>query len=86
MNPATGKRTVGGITRPIPGGHFSVTLEGYLVSMRYTNGNQIERPPRGPAADTVVALLIAAGLQAERVERCPEPSCPLCAGGSRAAA
>jgi len=54
--------------------------------MRQANGNQIERPSRGPAAETVVALLADAGLQAERVERCPDPDCPVCAGRNRAAA
>jgi len=32
------------------------------------------------------AMLVAAGLQISRVERCPEPACPLCARAGRAAA
>jgi len=56
------------------------------VNMRYTNGNSSEGPARGPAADNPVALLAAAGLRAERVERCPDPTCPFCSGGRRAAA
>ncbi|MFH1331495.1 MAG: hypothetical protein ABIJ48_12735 [Actinomycetota bacterium] len=54
--------------------------------MRYTKGNQKDRPLRGSGADAVVTLLAVAGLRAERVSRCPEPTCPLCADGSRAAA
>jgi hypothetical protein len=42
--------------------------------------------PSGVTPEAVVALLAAAGLRAARVERCPEPTCPLCAGGRRAAA
>ncbi|MBN2113886.1 MAG: hypothetical protein JW785_07155 [Acidimicrobiia bacterium] len=45
-----------------------------------------KRPLRVPTADSVVALLAAAGLRAETVERCPDPTCPICAGGRRAAA
>ena len=56
------------------------------MSMRYTNANQSEKPVRGPAADNPVAVLAAAGLRAERVERCPDPTCPVCSGGRRAAA
>jgi hypothetical protein len=54
--------------------------------MQNTNGNSSDRPVRGPAADNPVALLAAAGLRAERVERCPDPTCPVCSGGRRAAA
>jgi hypothetical protein len=44
-------------------------------------------PPRkAPDADSIVALLAASGLRAEPVERCPEPACPVCSGGRRAAA
>jgi hypothetical protein len=56
------------------------------VNMRNTNGSSSERPVRGPAADNPVALLAAAGLRAERVERCPDPNCPVCSGGRRVAA
>lgn len=56
------------------------------MNMRYANGNSSERPTPGPAADNPVALLAAAGLRAERVERCPDLTCPVCSGGRRAAA
>ena len=56
------------------------------MNMRNTNGNSSERSVRGPAVDNPVALLAAAGLRAERVERCPDPTCPVCSGGRRAAA
>jgi hypothetical protein len=32
------------------------------------------------------AMLAAAGLRATRVERCPDPACPLCPRSGRAAA
>jgi hypothetical protein len=55
------------------------------VSMRNTNGKRGEEPARGRPADGPVALLAAVGLRAEKVERCPDPTCPLCSGGRRAA-
>jgi len=54
--------------------------------MRYTNGNPSEKPAWSRAADNPVAVLAAVGLRAERVERCPDPTCPLCSGGRLAAA
>gem|GEM_PF-1719896 len=56
------------------------------MSMRYENGRPGEEPARGRATDNPVALLAAVGLRAEKVERCPDPTCPLCSGGRRAAA
>lgn len=56
------------------------------MNMRYKNGNSSEGLARGPATDNPVAVLADAGLRAERVERCPDPTCPVCSGGRRAAA
>jgi len=54
--------------------------------MRNKKGDQEQPPRRSPGPDEVLALLAATGLRAEGVERCPDPNCPVCSGGRRAAA
>jgi len=51
--------------------------------MKNTDADFSERSARRVAAEAVVALLASAGLRAECVERCPEPTCPRCGGGDR---
>jgi hypothetical protein len=53
--------------------------------MRQTNANQSQPAARDRAPDAV-AVLAAAGLRAQRVERCPDPGCPICLRRDRAAA
>jgi predicted RNA-binding Zn ribbon-like protein len=53
--------------------------------MKRNTGKTTDQPRQAPATESVVALLAAAGLRAERVERCPDPGCLLCTGDRAAA-
>jgi len=60
-----------------------VTPAGYLVCMPMKYHREQDLPA---AARRVEDLLAAAGLRAIRVDRCPDPACPVCARLERAAA
>jgi hypothetical protein len=65
--------------------HGFVTPARYLVGMMIKRQDSEGGAARG-SLRRAEAMLAAAGLRATRVERCPDPACPLCARSGRAAA
>ncbi len=71
--------------RPGRAGGLLVTPASYLVGMprKPQDGrDQAQRAGVGRAE----AMLAAAGLRVVRVDRCPDPACPVCTRPDRAAA
>lgn len=77
---------VGGSGRPAATGR---KVERMRTDRPVTRRTEVVRPAGAPAGDRPTpteAWLLALGLEAEEVERCPEPTCEVCIGAMPEAA
>lgn len=71
---------VGGSGHPAAAGRKVETMR---TDRPVTRRTEVVRPAGAPAGDRPTpteAWLLALGLEAEEVERCPEPTCEVCTG------